>query len=957
MPLPPASSLIARLPTVLAAWRRRGLGLRLLLASLVVVCMVVMASAQLGINVWMGRGRFAQEAQNAAQKASVLIEERTRALLQPNAIVLRQIGFSPLAQATALDERLALRHVLTAELAANPLLAAAYIGYRDGDFLLARPLRSNAQRQGFEAPPAAAYLLQSMQGGQGRYHFVDAGGALLGSRDEAGYRFDPRQRPWFRAAEGQEALVVGDPYLFFTTQEVGLTLSQRSRDGAAVVGVDLLLVDLSRTLAGQRLTKGSQLALLNSEQRVLAYSEPARLVSPQRGQVQLAELDGLQQPALTTLPALAPSQAHVLRLADGEWIGLRVPFEVGLGPGLQLLAVTPMEDLVAPARARAHRARWIAAGLALLLLPVGWWAGSTIARALDRLSARTQRLVRFDFGGRRSPHSLVREVNELNQAIEHMGGTIEAFLRLSEQMATEPEVERMLQQVLEQLTQATQSTAAAVFLWDEAAQQMQRAAQSGTLAFAIADRFDYPTERGSRQGARAFGPTLRHLDLELRGRDARLKGLLVLEFVGDDGHADPAFLRFARQMSGMLAVAIETRQLIDAQRKLFDAVIQLMADAIDAKSPYTGGHCERVPQLAIELLDRLCAEREGRYASFSLSDTERYAFRLGAWLHDCGKVTSPEHIVDKATKLELIHNRIHEIRTRFELLWRDAELAHLRGELDAAQLAARRAQLQDDWTFVAQCNVGGEFLSDEAIARLRAIGAQTWQRHFDDRLGLSAAEAQRLAAARPTAPPLPATETLLADKPEHRVPWDAEPPPVRRDDPRNHYGFDMQLPAQQQHQGELHNLSIRRGTLSDEDRFKINEHIVQTYIMLKGLPWPAGLERVPEYAATHHEKLDGRGYPRQLPAEQLGLPDRVMALADVFEALTAADRPYKPAKTLTETLALMAMMCKDRHLDAELFRYFLKSRLWERFAERFLKPEQRDEVDLAAIEALLPPAS
>ncbi len=955
MPLPPASSLIARFPSAVQALLARGLGLRLLLASLVVICMVVMASAQLGINVWMGRGRFAQDAQNAAQKASVLVEERTRALLQPNAIVLRQIGFSPLARAAGLDERLQLRHVLTAELAANPLLSAAYIGYRDGDFLLARPLRSAEQRRGFDAPVDAAYLLQSMSGGLGHYHFVDAQGALLLSREQASYRFDPRQRPWFRLAEGRDELIVGDPYLFFTTREVGLSLSQRSRDGGAVVGVDLLLVDLSRTLATQRLTKGSQLAMVNAERRVLAFSEPARLAAQEGEQVKLAELDGLQQPALAALPALAAAQPHVLRLTDGEWIGLRMPFEVGLGPGLELLVVTPMEDLVAPARARAHRARWIAAGLALLLLPVGWWAGSTIARALDRLSARTQRLVRFDFAGSRGKHSLVREVNELNQAIEHMGGTIEAFLHLSEQMATEPEVERMLQQVLEQLTRATQSAAAAVFLWDAASEQMQRAAQSGELAFPIAERFAYPLQRGPRQGAREHGPQMRHLDLELRGRDGLLKGLLVLEFVGDDGHLDPAFLTFARQMSGMLAVAIETRQLIDAQRKLFDAVIQLMADAIDAKSPYTGGHCERVPQLAIELLDRLCAERDGAYASFTLSETERYAFRLGAWLHDCGKVTSPEHIVDKATKLELIHNRIHEIRTRFEVLWRDAEIAHLRGELDDEQLAARRAQLQDDWVFVAQCNAGGEFLADAAIERLRAIAAQTWLRHFDDRLGLSGEESRRLAAARPETPSLPAPETLLADKPEHIVPWDEEPPPVRRDDPRNHYGFDMQLPAHKQHQGELHNLSIRRGTLTDEDRFKINEHIVQTYIMLKGLPWPAGLTRVPEYAATHHEKLDGRGYPRRLPAEQLGLPDRVMALADVFEALTAADRPYKPAKTLTETLRIMAMMCKDRHLDAELFRYFLQSRLWERFAERFMKAEQRDEVDLAAIEGLLPP--
>jgi len=404
----------------------------------------------------------------------------------------------------------------------------------------------------------------------------------------------------------------------------------------------------------------------------------------------------------------------------------------------------------------------------------------------------------------------------------------------------------------------------------------------------------------------------------------------------------------------MLAVAIETRQLLESQRRLFDAIIQLMADAIDAKSPYTGGHCERVPQMAIEFADRLHAASDGPYANFRMNENERYAFHLGAWLHDCGKVTSPEHIVDKATKLEVIRSRIHEVRLRFEILWRDAELAAARGALSAEQLRARQLQLHDDFAFVANCNLGGEFLSDESIAKLQSIGAQGWQRHFDDRLGLSAAELRQLDALRPKAPALPAMEALLADLPEHRIPWGDDRPAVEAGDPRNKYGFDMKLPPYQQNLGELHNLCIRRGTLTDEDRFKINDHMVQTYIMLKGLPWPAGLEQVPELAATHHERLDGKGYPRRIPGERLGVLDRVMAICDVFEALTAADRPYKPPKTLSETLRIMAFMCKEQHLDAELFRYFLRARLWENFATRFMKPAQQDAVDMEALEALLP---
>ena len=165
----------------------------------------------------------------------------------------------------------------------------------------------------------------------------------------------------------------------------------------------------------------------------------------------------------------------------------------------------------------------------------------------------------------------------------------------------------------------------------------------------------------------------------------------------------------------------------------------------------------------------------------------------------------------------------------------------------------------------------------------------------------------------------------------------------------------MPLPQSAQNMGELYNLSIRRGTLTEEDRFKINDHIVQTLIMLRSLPWPAHLARVPDIAATHHEKLNGKGYPRKLTADKLTIADRVMAIADIFEALTAPDRPYKASKTLTESLRIMALMTQDEHIDADLFRYFLRSGLWQEFANRYMHPAQLDEVDMAAIESLIKP--
>ncbi|MEP9353904.1 HD domain-containing phosphohydrolase [Xanthobacter sp. KR7-65] len=413
------------------------------------------------------------------------------------------------------------------------------------------------------------------------------------------------------------------------------------------------------------------------------------------------------------------------------------------------------------------------------------------------------------------------------------------------------------------------------------------------------------------------------------------------------------------KLSGALSASVETRQLFEAQKQLLDGFVLLIADAIDAKSAYTGGHCRRVPELATLMVDAMAQQDEGPFRNFRLDEAQREEFRLGAWLHDCGKVTSPEHIIDKATKLEAIHNRIHEVRTRFEVLWRDAEIAHLERvaagadtEGSRAERDAEQARLQDDFAFIAACNIGGESMTEDAIARVRDIGKQTWLRHFDDRLGLSQQEEQRLRDCPPR--PLPAPEPLLADRLDHIVPWGTHKPPVEKDDPANVHGFDMTLPAHRANLGEIYNLSIGRGTLTDEDRFKINDHVIQTYMMLKSLPWPGHLSRVPDIAATHHERVDGKGYPRHLTGDRLSTEERVMAVADIFEALTASDRPYKPAKTLSQSLRIMAFMCKEGHLDPEVFRFFLRSRLWDSYAARHLKSSQRDAVDVDVLCAMLP---
>ncbi|MDO9437825.1 HD family phosphohydrolase [Hydrogenophaga sp.] len=464
----------------------------------------------------------------------------------------------------------------------------------------------------------------------------------------------------------------------------------------------------------------------------------------------------------------------------------------------------------------------------------------------------------------------------------------------------------------------------------------------------------YSERRFDLSGTRAFDAashyrTVSMLNVPISPRGGEPIGVLQFMNAMDPATGrivpfDPDTVILVEALAAQAAVALDNIELVSSQKQLLESMIRVLATAIDAKSPYTGRHCERVPELAFLLADAASKASDGPLAAFAFrSEQEWQEFRIGAWLHDCGKIATPEHVIDKATKLETIYNRIHEIRTRFEVLLRDLEIERLRDELKDgpclvrdAEHARRRASLFDDFSFVAQCNVGSETMADAEIERLLEIADRPWVRHFDDRLGLSVEELARRSGE--TLCDLPVLEKLLSDRSRDVVPRNDHQKP----DPR--YGFKMDVPQNLYNLGELYNLSVRRGTLTAEERYTINEHMVHTIMMLEQMPFPNALKRVPEYAGTHHERMDGKGYPRRLSSDALSVPSRIMAIADIFEALTAADRPYKKAKPLSEALTILRSLA-GTHVDPDVFNLLLTSKIFLTFARRFLQPEQIDVVD------------
>lgn len=361
----------------------------------------------------------------------------------------------------------------------------------------------------------------------------------------------------------------------------------------------------------------------------------------------------------------------------------------------------------------------------------------------------------------------------------------------------------------------------------------------------------------------------------------------------------PELQRTVVALAAQAGIALDNQELLDSQKRLLEAFIKLLAEAIDAKSPYTGDHCERVPELTLMFVRKLCQTTSGPFAGFQLSDAEWRELQVAAWLHDCGKVTTPVHVMDKATKLESIFDRIELIEARFQILERDAELEFhralgagvLRSEAEA-QLEAQLEQLRDECEFLRRANVGGEFLEHADRERIAQIAKRKF-RQGDRELPLLDAEMVR-------------------------------------------------------------NLSISRGTLTEEERLIINGHMVQTVRMLERLPFPDDLSRVPEYAGGHHETMDGKGYPKGIYAGDMSIPARALAIADVFEALTASDRPYKKGKTLSASLQIMARMKQKNHLDPDLFDEFVRSKTYLEYATSFLKPEQIDAVDEESLLAIRP---
>jgi HD-GYP domain-containing protein (c-di-GMP phosphodiesterase class II) len=341
----------------------------------------------------------------------------------------------------------------------------------------------------------------------------------------------------------------------------------------------------------------------------------------------------------------------------------------------------------------------------------------------------------------------------------------------------------------------------------------------------------------------------------------------------------------AGALASQAAVCMTKNQLIQDLENLLEAFIKSIATAIDDKSPHTGRHVNRVVDLVMLMAQELNSADSPPFKEVEFTPDELEEMRIASWLHDVGKISTPEHILDKRSRLEGVWDREELIKTRFCLISLCLENQYLKKKGEPSAEADKQADFdnykleqekqKDDFDFLLGCNKSERFINDQDLARIEDIAKRTY--------------------------------TFAGES------------------------FSY-LTAE-----ELEMLSIRRGNLTHEERKIIEKHAEVTQKILGSLPFPKKLSRVAEFASMHHERMDGTGYNLGVGAKDIPLQARIIALADVFEALTATDRPYKKPITIDKALQILEHMKEDNHLDPALVDFFIRNRIYEKYSDKHLK--------------------
>ncbi len=843
------------------------------------------------------------------------------------------------------------------------------------------------------------------------WRYFDASLNLLATRSDT-TTYDPRVRPWYGNALIAEASIFTAPYVFSSSRLPGITCAHKLDRGNGVLGMDVSIAGLSEILARQQVGGTGRVWIMDTSGRLIAVpgtkweaaggEMPNFLGAAEASDPAIRAVSGH-----LTRSEKSSGQTFFLDIGNKAYMASLTPVQAGTGLHLAIASAVPVSDITGYISKMMMRILLISfAALALLILG-SLYAGRKLSRPVLALVREAEKIQKFDFSPSAPVTTSVAEIHSLGEACSIMKETIQSntehLIKTQDRLkklvdgglalTAEKDLSKLVSMIFESAMNLSGADGGVMYLMDgeklsvEFVAHGNRVIPLGILSDTDAPRvmvspaltqfltrdsvlyhaceaFNSRTMMIRQEKALSLFPT----DTDCFPKDYGIDSVISAPVVtrGDkilgvvqlfnprqintqDSEDKNTITDLLASIVSQAAVGLDNRNLVNSLEELFNALIKVIAASIDAKSPYTGGHCTRVPKLAEMLAGKVSESRRERLKAFTLSTKEEWRqLHIAAWLHDCGKVTTPEYVVDKATKLETIYDRIHEVRMRFEVLLRDAQIDYyqkcLEGGRDPETLKEEMEEeirkLQEEFDFIAQCNIGGEFMSEDKKERIRQIAKREWTRHFSDEAGIGPLALEQRKTGTP--PELPVQEPLLKDSPDLRIPREKSYEHIK-----DIYGNPILVPENEYDRGEIYNLCIDRGTLTAEERFKINEHMLAGIEMLSQIPFPEDLARVPDIATGHHETLTGTGYPLKKSLDHLSVESRILAIADIFEALTASDRPYKKAKTVSQALKIMTFMRKDKHIDPDIFDIFLEHGVYREYAKDCLAPEQMDIDDIS----------
>ena len=935
---------------------------------------VILVVLVCGVQIWITQSSLNKVLLNANENLFERIASETRSNMSyhfgPAFSIVDAYSAGELIRELDPSKRFAFVPELVSQLRANRHVFSLKAGFPDGEWLAVARVQDDNIRKKMRVGPNALFaafnysvVTQELVVKSYNNQLV-----LLETNVFKDLKLDPRKGDWFRSSV-LTISQVSKPYYMPLLGRTGITLHRKATNGA-VFGVDILLDQVSTVLQDSDESRDALRVLYDNNYNVYAYSQPELFqVRDALRQAIPLKLTDIAHPLIASTANVVEfgEQAKEITYKGEKWV-VKIDRLKGTRDQLFNLAMAVKSDqLLKDANAVAQRSIAGSFFALLLVLPCIYYMSQWLAKPIRQASDKAKSIQHFKFNETTQEQTQVSEIKVMSESLSAMQLTIQRFLSLTNAMAKEDDLERMLALVCKETAEATLANSTYIYLISDDETLLEpkyiNVKTQGEVDVSQASALPLNDPRLVEESYQFFQmkqpvyvpsedvlpyitrekDTDNVLFIPLIDRHKNVIGGLGLGFDSANEHLVlEDNLEYIQTLAAYASVTIETQTMLAKQRELLDSFIQVMAEAIDTKSPYTGNHCQRVPILTEMLTKAAEKQTTGPFTAFTMTKAQWEELHIAAWLHDCGKVTTPEHVIDKSSKLETIYNRIHEIRMRFEILKRDAELSvyHSKPEFalsteERAEVKRRKQQIDEDFALVAKVNVGEGYLDVGTRDKLATIAKQSWMATINPYLGLSWEERARYGTTVFTGEK---AECILSDGAQHLIAWGKAPESEER--------FVLKAGKYQNNLGELYNLSTQKGTLNKEERYTINSHMIATVRMLERLPFPKHLKNVPLLAGSHHERMDGKGYPLGTVAEQLPVAARAMAIADVFEALTSQDRPYKQPKTLSETLAIMKHMAKGGHLDTQLFELFLTSNVYLDYAHQHISPQQMDVDDI-----------